>query len=153
MSELARNDIEVLEEPRLKREGEFNANDKSTDENGFLQKLDQESGEDSALRMYVREVLTLLPTLTREQEIDLAKRVSGGGQDAENAERELIEANLRLVVATANRYGHLGRGVIDLIQEGNIGLMKAVKKFDYTRGYRFSTYAIWWVRQAIIRDA
>lgn len=152
LSELARNNIEVLEELRPKREGEFNANDKTPDENGFLQKLDQESGEDSALRMYLREVLTV-PTLTREQEIDLAKRVCGGVQDAENAERQLIEANLRLVFSTAKRYRHLDRSAIDLIQEGNIGLMKAVKKFDYTRGYRFSTYAIWWVRPSIIRDA
>ena len=101
--------------------------------------------------MYLREALTTL-RLTREQEIELAKSIRAGGQDAENAERQLIQANLRLVVSTAKPYRHLGRSVLELVQEGNIGLMKAVKKFNYTRGYRFSTYAIWWVRQAIIRS-
>jgi len=133
LSELAMNSIEVVEEPRTKRDQEFN--------------------EDDELNIYLREVPEILttPCLTSEQEIELAKRMSAGGHDAENAERQLIEANLRLVVSTAKRYRHLGRSALDLVQEGNIGLMKAVRNFNYTRGYRFSTYAIWWVRHAIIR--
>ena len=148
LSELARNGIEVLEEPRTERDREFNKDDESLDENE-LQELSEQAGDALALQMYLREVLAT-PRLTREQEIELAKRISGGGQDAEDAEKQLIEANLRLVVATAKRYRNRGRGLLDLLQEGNIGLMKAVKKFNYTRGYKFSTYAIWWVRRRLI---
>ena len=148
LSELARNGIEVLEEPRTERDREFNKDDESLDENE-LQELSEQAGAALALQMYLREVLAT-PRLTREQEIELAKRISGGGQDAEDAEKQLIEANFRLVVATAKRYRNRGRGLLDLLQEGNIGLMKAVKKFNYTRGYKFSTYAIWWVRRRLI---
>ena len=148
LSELARNGVEVLEEPRTERDKEFNKDDESLDENE-LQELSEQAGDALALQMYLREVLAT-PRLTREQEIELAKRISGGGQDAEDAEKQLIEANLRLVVATAKRYRNRGRGLLDLLQEGNIGLMKAAKKFNYTRGYKFSTYAIWWVRRRLI---
>jgi len=148
LSELARNGIEVLEEPRTERDREFNKDDESLDENE-LQELSEQTGDALALQMYLRAVLAT-PRLTREQEIELAKHISGGGQDAEDAEKQLIEANLRLVVATAKRYRNRGRGLLDLLQEGNIGLMKAVKKFNYTRGYKFSTYAIWWVRRRLI---
>jgi RNA polymerase primary sigma factor len=151
LSELAGNGIEVLEEPRAERDKELNANDESLNENE-RQELSEQAGDyASALQMYLREVLTL-PLLTHEQEIELAKRIGGGGQDAEVAEKQLIEANLRLVVTTAKRYRNRGRGLLDLMQEGNIGLLKAVKKFNYTRGYKFSTYAIWWVRQTISPD-
>jgi len=148
LSELAKNGIEVLEDPRTERDREFNKDDESLDENE-LQELSEQAGAALALQMYLREVLAT-PRLTREQEIELAKRISGGGPDAEDAEKQLIEANLRLVVATAKRYRNRGRGLLDLLQEGNIGLMKAVKKFNYTRGYKFSTYAIWWVRRRLI---
>ena len=148
LSELAKNGIEVLEDPRTERDREFNKDDESLDENE-LQELSEQAGDALALQMYLREVLAT-PRLTREQEIELAKRISGGGPDAEDAEKQLIEANLRLVVATAKRYRNRGRGLLDLLQEGNIGLMKAVKKFNYTRGYKFSTYAIWWVRRRLI---
>jgi len=147
LSELARSGIEVLEEPKAERDKELNGDNKSLDENEF-QELSEQAGDASAIRMYLREVLTL-PHLTHEQEIGLSKRIGGGGQDAEDAERQLIEANLRLVVTTAKRYRNRGRGLLDLLQEGNIGLMNAVKKFNYGRGYKFSTYAIWWVRQSI----
>jgi RNA polymerase primary sigma factor len=147
LSELARNGIEVLEEPRAERDKEFNEDDESLDENE-LQELNEQTGDALTLETYLREILAT-PHLTREQEIDLAKRISGGGQDAEAAEKQLIEANLWLVVASAKRYRNRGRGLLDLLQEGNIGLIKAVKKFNYTRGYKFSTYAIWWVRQTI----
>ena len=149
LSELAENDMEVLEEPRAEQDKEFNK-DEPLNENE-LQGLSREAGYSSAVQIYIREALTL-PHLTRDQEIELAKRISRGGQDAEDAERKLIEANLRLVVTTARRYRNRGRGLLDLIQEGNIGLMKAVRKFNYTRGYKFSTYAIWWVRQTMRPD-
>jgi len=79
------------------------------------------------------------------------EKILKGVHQAEQAKRELTEANLRLVIAFAKRYAHLGLPLLDLIQEGNIGLMKAVDKFDYRRGYKFSTYAVWWIRQAIRR--
>jgi RNA polymerase primary sigma factor len=150
LSELAGNGIAILEETRAERDKEFNV-DESLNENE-LRELSEQAGDDSAaLQMYIREALTL-PRLTHEQEIELAKRISDGGPDAEDAERQLIEANLRLVVTTAKRYRNRGRGMLDLVQGGNIGLLKAVKKFNYTRGYKFSTYAIWWVRQTICPD-
>jgi len=99
------------------------------------------------VRMYLKEI-GKVPLLTAEEEIELAKRLEKG--DAE-AKRRLAEANLRLVVSIAKRY--VGRGMLflDLIQEGNLGLIKAVEKFDYRRGFKFSTYATWWIRQAITR--
>lgn len=99
------------------------------------------------VRMYLKEIGNV-PLLTSEQEVDLAMRVEAG--DAE-AKRELTEANLRLVVSIAKKYVGRGMPFLDLIQEGNMGLMKAVDKFDYTKGYKFSTYATWWIRQAITR--
>ena len=99
------------------------------------------------VRAYLREI-GKVPLLTGEEEISLAKRVERGDPAAKQA---LIEANLRLVVSVAKRY--VGRGMLflDLIQEGNLGLMRAVEKFDWRRGYKFSTYATWWIRQAITR--
>ena len=98
--------------------------------------------------MYLHEVMTV-PRLTREGEIELAKRIGLGGKDAEDAMRRLIEANLYLVVAVARRCSRLGCDLLELIQEGNIGLMKATEKYKHTREYRFSTYAIWWIRRSI----
>ena len=102
---------------------------------------------DDPVRMYLKEI-GKIPLLTAEEEIELAKRMEAG---EEEAKRQLAEANLRLVVSIAKRY--VGRGMLflDLIQEGNLGLMKAVEKFDYKKGYKFSTYATWWIRQAITR--
>ena len=99
------------------------------------------------IREYLKEIGSI-PLLTQEQEQDLAKRKSEG--DAE-AGKKLVEANLRLVVSIAKRYTGRGMSFLDLIQEGNIGLMKAVEKFDYTKGYRLSTYATWWVKQSVTR--
>jgi RNA polymerase primary sigma factor len=147
LAELARNGIEVLEVPMGKHGKEPNEEDGLLDEND-LREIDEQAGDAAPLQMYLREVMSL-PELTREQEIDLAKRIKGGGHGAEEAEKELIEANLRLVVKTAKRHRGRGRGVLDLVQEGNASLMMAVRKFDHTRGYRFSTYAIWWVRRRI----
>lgn len=99
------------------------------------------------IREYLKEIGSI-PLLTQEQEQDLAKRKSKG--DAE-AGKKLVEANLRLVVSIAKRYTGRGMSFLDLVQEGNIGLMKAVEKFDYTKGYRLSTYATWWVKQSVTR--
>lgn len=102
---------------------------------------------DDPVRMYLKEI-GRVPLLTPEEEIELAKRMEQGDEEAK---RRLTEANLRLVVSIAKRY--VGRGMLflDLIQEGNLGLIKAVEKFDYRKGYKFSTYATWWIRQAITR--
>jgi len=102
---------------------------------------------DDPVRMYLREI-GRIPLLTYEQELDLAKRILDGDEEAR---QELAESNLRLVVSIAKKY--VGRGMLflDLIQEGNMGLIKAVEKFDYTKGFKFSTYATWWIRQAITR--
>jgi len=102
---------------------------------------------DDPVRMYLKEI-GKVPLLTAEEEVTLAKAM---GEGDESAKRKLAEANLRLVVSIAKRY--VGRGMLflDLIQEGNLGLIKAVEKFDYTKGYKFSTYATWWIRQAITR--
>ena len=102
---------------------------------------------DDPIRLYLREI-GKIPLLTPEQETELAKRMSEGDEDAR---RQMSEANLRLVVSIAKRYVGRGMHLLDLIQEGNLGLMKAVEKFDYTKGYKFSTYATWWIRQAITR--
>ena len=104
-------------------------------------------GMDDPVRMYLKEI-GKVPLLIAEQEQDLAKRMLDGDQEAKDM---LIEANLRLVVSIAKRY--LGRGMqfLDLIQEGNLGLIKAVDKFDHSKGFKFSTYATWWIRQAITR--
>ena len=99
------------------------------------------------VRMYLKEIGNV-PLLTTEQEVELAKRVEAGDEEAK---KQLTEANLRLVVSIAKKYVGRGMPCLDLIQEGNMGLMKAVDKFDYTKGYKFSTYATWWIRQAITR--
>jgi RNA polymerase primary sigma factor len=100
-----------------------------------------------ALSVYLREI-SRIPLLTREEEQELAKRVAAG--DAE-ASRRMVESNLRLVVMVARRYAHRGLPLGDLIEEGNLGLLRAVQKFQWQRGTRFSTYATWWIRQAVVR--
>lgn len=102
------------------------------------------------VRMYLKEI-GRVPLLGADDEIELAKKIENGGFEAEEAKKRLAEANLRLVVSIAKRY--VGRGMLflDLIQEGNMGLLKAVEKFDHLKGFKFSTYATWWIRQAITR--
>ena len=106
-----------------------------------------EQGTDDAVRLYLRSI-GRVPLITREDEVRLAKRVEQNDMSAKNA---LIEANLRLVVSIAKRYTGRGLTLLDLIQEGNLGLIRAVEKFDWRRGFKFSTYATWWIRQAITR--
>ena len=106
---------------------------------------------DDPVRMYLKEI-GKVPLLTAEEEVEIAKKLENGTpEEKEEAKRKLSEANLRLVVSIAKRY--VGRGMLflDLIQEGNLGLIKAVEKFDYRKGFKFSTYATWWIRQAITR--
>lgn len=105
------------------------------------------SATDDPVRMYLKEI-GRIPLLTAEEEIELAKRMSEGDEEAK---QKLVEANLRLVVSIAKRFAGRGMQLLDLIQEGNLGLIKAVEKFDYTKGYKFSTYATWWIKQAITR--
>ena len=104
-------------------------------------------GVEDPVRMYLKEI-GKIPLLTTDQEIGLAKRMELGDQQAK---KRLAEANLRLVVSIAKKYVGRGMQFLDLIQEGNLGLIKAVEKFDYRKGYKFSTYATWWIRQAITR--
>jgi RNA polymerase primary sigma factor len=126
---------------------------------------DLESSLDDPVRMYLREI-GRVPLLTAEKEVELATRMERGRIElrkpasmrdyriieiGEEAQRRLTEANLRLVVSVAKKYIGRGMSLLDLIQEGNIGLIRAVEKFDYTKGYKFSTYATWWIRQAITR--
>lgn len=104
-------------------------------------------GVDDPVRMYLKEI-GKVPLLSPDEEIELAKKIELGDEEAK---KELAESNLRLVVSIAKRYAGRGMQLLDLIQEGNLGLIKAVEKFDYRKGYKFSTYATWWIRQAITR--
>ena len=150
---LASKDIDVLRIGSGEEEVDF-------DEILFEEKEDEEKEDikidltvpdnvniDDPVRMYLKEI-GKVPLLTADEEVELAKRIEAGDEEAK---KEMAEANLRLVVNIAKRY--MGRGMLflDLIQEGNLGLMKAVEKFDYTKGFKFSTYATWWIRQAITR--
>ncbi len=127
----SREDLEVVEEERLA----------DTDD------LSEGVNVNDPVRMYLKEI-GKIPLLTMEEETELAKKMAEGDEAAHN---KMIEANLRLVVSIAKRFVGRGLPLLDLIQEGNLGLIKAVGKFDYTKGYKFSTYATWWIRQAISR--
>ncbi|MGM9533583.1 sigma-70 family RNA polymerase sigma factor [Intestinibacter sp.] len=102
---------------------------------------------DDSVKMYLKEIGNI-PLLTKEEELELAKKVSEGD---ELAKQKLVESNLRLVVSVARKYLRKGMPMLDLIQEGTLGLIKAAEKFDYTKGFKFSTYATWWIRQGITR--
>ncbi|MDP8969461.1 MAG: RNA polymerase sigma factor RpoD [Actinomycetota bacterium] len=168
--------IEVLDVARA--EVDRGASEDSGDEGPGQQRLDElalKAATNDPVRMYLKEI-GRVPLLTAEEEVDLAKRIEAGlaatevltacgdelgasrrvelrrvERSGQLSKRKLVEANLRLVVSIAKRY--VGRGMLflDLIQEGNLGLIRAVEKFDYTKGYKFSTYATWWIRQAITR--
>ena len=112
-----------------------------------IKKAEQNNVDDPFV-MYLKEI-GKIPLLSHDEEIELAKKILNGDQ---KAREKLINSNLRLVVSVAKKYRNAGMPTLDLIQEGNIGLMKAVEKFDYTKGFKFSTYATWWIRQAISRS-
>ena len=114
----------------------------------LLQKIMNEVNIDDSVKMYLKDI-GKVPLLSAEEELQLAKEMAEGNTEAKE---KLINANLRLVVSIAKRYVGRGMSFLDLIQEGNLGLMKAVDKFDYTKGFKFSTYATWWIRQAITRS-
>ncbi len=152
---LEANKVDVL---RLGEEGDIDEDlfieeemDLDHEEEIDLEKIDlsvpEGVGIEDPVRMYLKEI-GKIPLLSLEDETRLAKRIELGDEEAK---RELAEANLRLVVSIAKRYVGRGMQFLDLIQEGNLGLIKAVEKFDYTKGYKFSTYATWWIRQAITR--
>jgi RNA polymerase primary sigma factor len=144
-SELMDIDEEEVDDPEVEAAIAENPEAKEIDLEATLSKS---IAVDDPVRMYLKEI-GKVPLLTADQEVDLAKRMEAG---EEWAKQKLCEANLRLVVSIAKKY--VGRGMLflDLIQEGNLGLIKAVDKFDWTKGYKFSTYATWWIRQAITRS-
>lgn len=109
--------------------------------------LNQFANLDDSVKMYLKEI-GKIPLLSKEEELELAKKVSEGD---ELAKQKLVESNLRLVVSIARKYFKKGMPILDLIQEGTLGLIKAAEKFDYTKGFKFSTYATWWIRQGITR--
>ncbi len=137
----------ILDDIDMPEIEELNEIEEVTEEEMSDVKVDDSYSTDDPVRMFLKEI-GKVPLLTAEEEVELAIRMSQGDEEAK---RRMTEANLRLVVSIAKR--HVGRGMLflDLIQEGNLGLIKAVEKFDYTKGYKFSTYATWWIRQAITR--
>ena len=142
--ELAQTESLILED-----EDDFDPDDSLGDENLSLDAVEllEGVGTEDPVRMYPKEIGTI-PLLTPEEELDLAVKKAEGDEDAKN---RLIEANLRLVVSIAKRYTGRGMSFLDLVQEGNLGLIKGVEKFDYTKGYKLSTYATWWIRQSVTR--
>jgi len=131
------------EEKKLKKEDKA----KQSSEKDLLRYLDLSDISADSIQMYLREI-GRVPLLKSEEEVALAKRKETGDLEAK---KKLIEANLRLVVSIAKKFTGRSLSLLDLIQEGNIGLFRAVEKFDYRKGYKFSTYATWWIRQAITR--
>ncbi len=139
--------VPILDDIDMPEIEELNEIEEVTEEEMAEVKVDDSYSTDDPVRMFLKEI-GKVPLLTAEEEVELAIRMSRGDEEAK---RRMTEANLRLVVSIAKRY--VGRGMLflDLIQECNLGLIKAVEKFDYTKGYKFSTYATWWIRQAITR--
>ena len=134
---LNESDIEIIE----------NYDELVARDNDLLNQLEKEVSMDDPVKVYLKDI-GKVALLSTEEETELAERMMQGD---ERAKKRLSEANLRLVVSIAKRYVGRGMHLLDLIQEGNLGLMKAVEKFDYTKGFKFSTYATWWIRQAITR--
>lgn len=141
-------DEEIIEVEEIDDDDDL-SDDKDDDDDDDKMEIKVPKGikVDDPVRMYLKEIGNI-PLLTQEEEIEIAKRIEAG---SEEAKAELAEANLRLVVSIAKRYMGRGMPFLDLIQEGNLGLMKAVEKFEYKKGFKFSTYATWWIRQAITR--
>ena len=145
---LESHNIEIIDEFEVDNLEDLDFNTSANVEDGTGEEVAPEAiAIDDPVKVYLKEI-GRVPLLNSEEEIDLAMRIMDGDQ---NAKRRLSEANLRLVVSIAKRYVGRGMQFLDLIQEGNLGLIKAVEKFDYTKGFKFSTYATWWIRQAITR--
>ncbi len=142
---LEAENIEIVDDMSSEDFEDFDIDTPKTAEMGAVD--DKIVNIDDPVKVYLKEIGTV-PLLTPEEEIELAIRIAS---DDKNAKKRLAEANLRLVVSIAKRYVGRGMQFLDLIQEGNLGLIKAVDKFDYTKGFKFSTYATWWIRQAITR--
>ena len=147
--ELESNGIEIVDDTPVDVSSALPSSEEGTD--------DYEDGLtadgitiDDPVKVYLKEI-GRVPLLSPEEETELALKIQAGGPDGEKAKQRLSEANLRLVVSIAKRYVGRGMQFLDLIQEGNLGLIKAVEKFDHTKGFKFSTYATWWIRQAITR--
>ncbi|MEG2930435.1 MAG: RNA polymerase sigma factor RpoD [Ruthenibacterium sp.] len=142
------SNIEIVDEPDADAE-EFTLTEETV---GVLQSALSAEGVniDDPVKVYLKEI-GRVPLLSSEEEVALAIQIQEGGPDGDKAKQRLSEANLRLVVSIAKRYVGRGMQFLDLIQEGNLGLIKAVEKFDHTKGFKFSTYATWWIRQAITR--
>ena len=134
-------DFDEPERDELENEEEF------SDEELAITADNVDAFADDSVRLYLREI-GKIPLLTPEEEADLAARIVKGDKKAKD---KMVESNMRLVVSIAKRYGGRGLDFLDLIQEGNTGLLRAVEKFDPDKGFKFSTYATWWVRQAITR--
>ncbi len=156
MVALAKRALQGVEDQRLTR-SMLRLEDDVFEDDVFEEEVEEECededaeddlGVDNAIRQYLAEI-GRFPLLTGEQEQALAWRVVDGDMEAQ---QRLVEANLRLVVSIAKRYNNHGIGLLDLVQEGNLGLIRAAQKFDPARGFRFSTYATWWIRQAITRS-
>jgi RNA polymerase primary sigma factor len=130
---------------RRKREREDEEPDAHADD------AEDQTLDRTAMRIYLDQI-EHIPLLTPEEEISLGQKVQEGGARGEEARQRMIRSNLRLVIALAKRYAHMGLAFSDLVEEGNIGLMRAVEKFDPKRGYRFSTYASWWIKQGMMRS-
>ena len=141
---LMEKDIELVDDDEVTLDKKVPVAEKKKDEPEKIQGFDD---IDDSVRVYLREI-GKIRLLTMQEEVTLAKRIEHGDQESQ---RKLIEANLRLVVSVAKKYTKRGLLFLDLIQEGNQGLIRAVEKFKYRKGYKFSTYAIWWIRQAITR--
>ena len=145
--EITPEDMEKLSAELTKAGIKIENNDADDDAMSITLTPSEEIAVDDSVRMYLKEI-GKIPLLSAEDEKNLAQRMQDGDNDAKDL---LVESNLRLVVSIAKKYMNRGLSLLDLIQEGNIGLIKAVDKFDYTKGFKFSTYATWWIRQAITR--
>lgn len=145
------NNIEIIDDIILDDTLDFVNPDEEIDPELDMSMTGEGISTDDPVKIYLKDI-GVVPLLTSEEEIQLAEKMSSGNEkEAKKARKRLAEANLRLVVSIAKRYVGRGMSFLDLIQEGNMGLIKAVEKFDYTKGFKFSTYATWWIRQAITR--
>lgn len=138
----------VLEVPVERRKRSRESEESSEESSGSQ---DEQTLDRTAMKIYLTQI-EHIPLLTPEEEIELARRIISKGKGAPEARHQMIRSNLRLVISIAKRYANMGLSFSDLVEEGNIGLMRAVEKFNPERGYRFSTYASWWIKQAIMRS-